>query len=127
VKYFFDNNISPRYAAMLRALDVDVTALRELFPPDIKDIDFLSQLTECILITGDQRLLTRKVEAAALRQSGISALFLARFWTKMTFWDQARWLVTRWPDIDRFASHTSMGAYAEVQQGGAIRLIDVRA
>src|SRR5579863_6889465 len=112
---------------MLRALGVDVTAVRERFPANIRDTDFLSQLTECVLITGDQHLRTRKLEAMALRQSGISALFLARFWAKMSFWDQARWLVTRWPDIDRFASHTSMGTYAVVQQGGAIRLIDVTA
>lgn len=123
--YFFDNNISPRYAEMLRALGVNVTALSERFPPNIKDEDFLPQLKDCILITGDQRIRTRKIEAAALRQSGISALFLARFWPRLVLWDQARWLVTRWPDIDRFTSRTSMGTYAEVQQGGTIRLIDV--
>jgi len=125
VIYFFDNNISPRYAEMLRALGVNVTALSERFPPNIKDEDFLPQLKDCILITGDQRIRTRKIEAAALRQSGISALFLARFWPRLVLWDQARWLVTRWPDIDRFTSRTSMGTYAEVQQGGTIRLIDV--
>jgi len=125
VIYFFDNNISPRYAEMLRALGVNVTALSEKFPPNIKDEDFLPQLKDCILITGDQRIRTRKIEAAALRQSGISALFLARFWPRLDLWAQARWLVTRWPDIDRFTSKTSPGTYAEVQQGGTIRLIDV--
>ena len=44
MKYFFDNCICPKYAQMLRALDVDVTALRELFPQDIKDVDLLSEL-----------------------------------------------------------------------------------
>ena len=61
----------------------------------------------------------------ALRQSGISAVFLARFWSKLTFWDQAAWLVTHWPDIERLAANTTMGTYAEIQQNGAVRLIDV--
>ena len=110
---------------MLRALDVNVTALRERFPPDSSDLFYLSQLADCVLVTGDRRIQTRKLEAIALRQSGISALFMARFWSKLTFWDQAVWLVRHWPDTERFAASTTMGTYAEIQQHGAVRLIDV--
>ena len=39
MKYLLDNNISYRYAAMLRALDLDIEALRERFPQDIRDVD----------------------------------------------------------------------------------------
>ncbi len=123
--YVFDNNISPRYAAMLRGLGVDVQPLRELFPANIKDTEYLPQLRDCVLITADQRIRTRKAEAAALRQSGVTTLFLARFWAKLSFWDGASWLVARWPDIEQFASTVPAGTCAEVKQRGRIRLIDV--
>lgn len=96
-----------------------------MFPPNVKDTEYLPQLRDCVLITGDQRIRTRQAEAAALRRSGVTTLFLARFWTKLSFWDQARWLVSRWPDIDRFASTVPAGTCAEVKQRGSIRLIDV--
>lgn len=127
MKYVLDNNISPRFAAMLRALDVDTIALREILPANTDDNVFLSHLSDRTLITGDQHIRTRKIEATALKQSGVSAIFFAPFWPKLKFWGQAQWLVTKWPDIDRFVSSTSMGTYAVVQQGGAIRLIDVKA
>lgn len=114
MRYYFDNNISPRYAAMLRALDVDVRAIREDFPANTLDIDFLQQLRDCILITADRRIRTRKLEAIALRRSGISALFLGSFWAKLTVWDGAKWMVAHWPEIDRFAMTNPSGTYAEM-------------
>jgi len=42
--YFLDNNICFRYADMLKALLVDIVALREVFPQDIKDPDLLTAL-----------------------------------------------------------------------------------
>jgi predicted nuclease of predicted toxin-antitoxin system len=49
VKYFLDNDISPRFAAMLRSLGVDVAALRDLMPADTKDRDLTneSELASC--------------------------------------------------------------------------------
>lgn len=49
-KDVFDNNMSPRYAAMLQALGVDVRPLRDMFRADIKDTDYLPQLRDCTLI-----------------------------------------------------------------------------
>ena len=40
MNYLLDNNISYRLVAMLRALDVDVRALRDEFPEDITDVEF---------------------------------------------------------------------------------------
>lgn len=68
--YLFDNNISPRLARMLAALGIDAKPLRDIFPQDIKDIDFLPQLrdTGWVLVTGDTSIVTRRAEAIALRK-----------------------------------------------------------
>src|SRR5690349_18738074 len=109
--YLFDNCLSYRFASMPAALDVDVKALRDVFPADIKDVDFLPQLRGrgWVLVTTDRHMQTRQIEAATLRASGITALFLGRFSGKLSFWQQAQWLVTRWPEIARFAERVSAG------------------
>lgn len=44
----------------------------------------------------DDRQKTREGEAKALRDAGLTALWLGPFWSKKTFWDQAKWIITRW-------------------------------
>jgi hypothetical protein len=123
--YLFDNCISYRFAHMLSALGVDVKALRDVFPADIKDVDFIPQLhgRGWILITTDRHMKTRQIEAAALQASGVTALFLGRFYGKLSFWQQARWLVTHWPEITDFAERVSAGTVAEIQQNGTARML----
>lgn len=91
MKYFFDNNISPKYAKMLAALDVDATALRDEFDASIKDVDLFPKLhgRNLVFVSGDIRIRTRLAEAQALHSCGVTALFFDRFWGKMTFWQQA--------------------------------------
>ena len=48
--YLFDNNLSPRFAKMLAALDVDVKALRDIFPADTKDPVFLENFKEMDIV-----------------------------------------------------------------------------
>lgn len=118
--YFFDNNISYRYVRMLAALDVAAKALREEFPEDITDCDLFDRLRgkDNVFITADESIRRREAEARALRQCGITALFLGPFWAKMLFWEQAIWLVSRWRRIDAFASSVAQGTCAELKRNG---------
>ncbi len=56
--YFFDNNFSPKHARMLAALGVEVRVLRDEFPENVKDVDYLPRLrdTGWILITSDKHI-----------------------------------------------------------------------
>lgn len=120
MKYILDNNISPKFAQMLRALDCDVDALREHFAANIKDPDLLAALAgrHVVFVTGDRRMTTRPHELAALKASGVTAIFLGPFWSKLGFWKQATWLVHRWPALDAFSNVVARGTFAEVSQGG---------
>ena len=120
MKFFFDNCISYKYAEMLRALGEDVTALREKFPEDTKDIPLFEQLRghSVVFVTTNTTQLTRKQEAKALKQSGNTALFLGPFFERLRFWDQAVWLLRQWPRICGFANGVVPGTCAEIKQNG---------
>jgi hypothetical protein len=115
--------MSPKLAAMLRALDVDVKALRDELPQNAQDVVIFQHLKgrEITVVGPDTSQLTRRHEAAALKAAGISALYLGPFWSKLDLWEQAAWLVRHWPKIDGYISVATKGTVAEVQQRGRIR------
>jgi hypothetical protein len=105
---------------MLKALDVDVVALRELFSQSIKDPDLFRELhgSDVVYVAADRKQTTRIAEARALKDAGITALFMGPFWDRMPRWQQATWLVLRWPLIDGFAAGVAKGTSAELRQSG---------
>ena len=121
--YFLDNNICFRYADMLKALLVDIVALREVFPQDIKDPDLLTALkgTDYVFISSEKRMKQKPIEARLLRETGVTALFLGPFWSRLGFWQQAIWLVRKWELIDAFARSARKGTLADIQQNGRLR------
>jgi hypothetical protein len=127
VIYLLDNSISFRFAHMLVALGVDVLAVRDVeeLGAGAGDVEIVQWLRgrERTFITADKHIRTRPAEIAALKESRVTALFLERFWSKLEFWPQAAWLITRWPEIDRWASSVPAGSCAAVQQRGRIQLL----
>lgn len=105
---------------MLSTLGVDAVALREEYPESTDDISLFQSLRgrNLVFLTTDTSQLTREHEARALKEAGVTALFFGRFFQRMAFWDQAVWLVRRWPLIDGFASGVSRPTCAEIKQNG---------
>src|SRR5262249_42795727 len=104
---------------MLAALEeFEVVALRDKFPADIEDAELFRALAGSgyVFITCDDRQKTREAEAKALRDSGLTALWLGPFWSKKVFWDQAKWIITRWPRIEGYVKGVAQGTCAEVNE-----------
>ena len=120
--FLFDNNFSYKLAAMLRALDVDAIALREAFDQDIDDVDLFRELRGegIILVTSDMRIQRRPVEIQALKECGISAIFLRPFWHKRGKWEQANWLTRHWQAIEGHVADWDAPVYLEVEVNGKI-------
>ncbi len=120
MNYFFDNCISYKLANMLAAIDVEATALREHFAESITDVALFEKLTgsDAVFVSCDLSQTTQALEAKALRQCGVTAIYFGPFWSKLLFWQQAVWLVSKWQRIDGFASGVAPGTFAEIKQNG---------
>lgn len=106
---------------MLAALGEDVAPLRHVFPQDIKDPDLLAALKNGpfdVFVSSERAMRTRPTEAYLLKSAHVTALFFGPFWSKLTFWQQAAWLVQRWPTIAGFASGVTKGTTATVKHNG---------
>ena len=122
--YLFDHNLSADFARALHAVDDDVRALSDEFPTNVEDVDLILALGErgWVLISHDRSMRTRPKEAAALRQSGITAVYLGPFWRKLRRWDQFVWLARNWPKIQEFVNSNPRGTIGVAQQNGNIKV-----
>jgi hypothetical protein len=128
MKFLLDNNISFRLARALSALETEgneVTALRDAFNENTPDKEWLGVLGAegGVLVTADSRILTRPQEAAILKQLKITSFFLGPFFMRTRFWDQAVWMVRRWPDFKNAARMMEQGTCLTVPQRGKMRPI----
>jgi hypothetical protein len=106
---------------MLRALEQDVECVRDNYAENVDDSVLFSELAareNLVFVSTDKGQTTRKEEARALKQAGVTALYFAPFFQKMLLWDQAVWIVTRWPKIKGFAEATTKGTCAEIKRNG---------
>jgi len=105
---------------MLSAVDVNATALRAEFSESILDPEFLQAIkgTHDVYATYDHKQKTRESEARAIKDAGLTALWLGPFWGRLVFWDQAKWLITRWERIESFANSVVPGTCAKIKQNG---------
>jgi hypothetical protein len=105
---------------MLHALGVEAKALREEFPPDTKDPALFLKLRgrDIVFVATDLRQLRRECEARELKANGQTAVYFGNFYSNLLLWDQAVWLVTRWPKIAGFVEGSTRGTIAEIQQNG---------
>ncbi len=113
---------------MLTALGKDAEALRSAFHEAIADEKFLASLKNAydVYVTYDHKQRTRTAEARAITEAGVTAHWFGPFWGKMDFWEQAKWLVTRWEQIDAFASNVTPGTCAEITQKGKARVFTLK-
>ncbi len=127
MSFFLDNMVSPRIVGALKELGEDVEALRERFAPNCPDSVWIEALGNSggILITVDNRIVSRPPERMMLKQANITSFFLRNFFVKMKFWDQATWLIRNWPRIEATAGDFTRGAAFTVQQNGKMSSLSV--
>lgn len=103
MRFFLDNNLSPRYATALSDLfDCSVTHLSSKFPRSTPDEEWLPALSsegDWVVVSGDRRI----YKSPHLRQvwiaSKLTTFFLGSGWLHQRLDEQAWWLVRWWPKI----------------------------
>lgn len=107
MRFFFDNTLSPHLAHAVRELckveaDVeDVIHLRDRFPANTKDHDWITALSgsgQWVVISQDG-LTKNDLEREALRRSGLIVFVLDRQWAQHKHWAKAQNLGKWWPTI----------------------------
>jgi len=117
VRFFLDNDLSLNLARALAALAADkyeVKHLRDKFPADVTDQDWLLTLGregDWVIVSGDVRITKSRLTRQVWLESGLTAFFLEKGWTGLRFWEQAWRLVRWWPAImkqaERAKSHAA--------------------
>jgi hypothetical protein len=94
VRFFFDNNLSPKLARSLNALvepERQVVHLKERFAANTADEIWMRTLAsepDWVIISGDLRIRKNPHEILAWREAGHTTFFLKKGWIALTFWDQ---------------------------------------
>lgn len=120
MKALFDHNLPPRLARCLQALMGDgheIVALRDKFPPNITDIDLITQLSResgWVFISGDRRITRNKAEKNVFRSSNVIGMFLSAGLYKANIYIKAQRLIALWPAIEKVAATVNGGAMFEL-------------
>lgn len=98
-----------------------VRAHNDSFADGTPDVEWISQIATWderpVIVCGDSRILRNKVESQVLRDSRLTAVFLAKGWTKLA-WDEFAWKIVRaWPSIVRAVTNTRHPAVFELKVG----------
>lgn len=120
MRFFFDNNLALRLARGFKAFlegEHEVVHLRERFPPDKPDVEWMSELAKepsWVIISGDVRIGKTPHEIAAWQAAGHTIFFLKASWMHIPFWQQVHKLAKCFPDIIERARRAKPGAGFQV-------------
>lgn len=95
----------------------EIVALRDKFPPNIKDVDLIAELSRqggWVLLSGDRRITRNRAEKSAFQNSKVVGMFLSPGLYKSTVLKQAERLIALWPVIETVAGNVSGGAMFEL-------------
>jgi len=124
MRFFLDNNMSPKIAKALHELCKEqnhVVCLRDMFSPATPDVEWISALSEdqeneWVVITLDRKIRRNPHEEEVWREAGLPTYFLTKGWSKLRFWDQARNFVKLWPSLLEHAARAEEGSSYRVTQ-----------
>ena len=128
MRVLVDNNLSPRLA---RAIDTLVTpnhqvvALRDKFPHDAKDVEWIEALGNeggWVVLSGDVRITKRPAERRAWHRSRLKGFFLAPGWSKMPNLEKTARLLLWWPKLVTQEGLVGPGAVFQIPINAGSRL-----
>lgn len=121
--FFFDENISEYAARMLSYFDRknEMRAGDAWVRKGTPDKDWLPVVAswgdKVIVVSGDARILTNKVERKVLKESNVAFVYLARGWTQLQ-WEEYAWKIVKvWPGIVKNVEQAPYPSVFEVSMG----------
>lgn len=127
MKVLFDNNLAPALARALNELFVgqhEIIALRDKFPANTADIDWINALNKegkWVIISGDRRITRNKAEKRAFVSSKLIGFFLSSSLKDAKVTIQMQRILALWDDICLLADRVDGGSLFELQRKSGIR------
>jgi len=131
VKFFLDNNLSPKIARALHHLrepEHSAHHLQEHFAANTPDTTWIAALAaepDWIIISGDLRISRNAHEFRAWQEAGHPMFFLNPGWRNLVRWEFASKLFHRFPDIIKRAEKANRGDGFVIPVSGAITKLQV--
>jgi len=131
VRFFFDENIPPRFAAALNALGEggklwpEIVHQRHRFPGGTDDVDWIPALAaeaDWIIISGDAEISRHMLERKAWLDSGLTAFFLGSAWASQETWTKWTLLNSWWRTIVKDARYHPQGCGFIMRRGECTRM-----
>jgi hypothetical protein len=120
----------PKLAKTLNFLEGDegipVIHLKEKFPPDTPDIDWIKKLTEeggWFVVTKDNQIRKKPHERKVWQEAHIPIVFLQKSWTNNDLWDMAWKIIKYWPNLKESIEHNRGAESLELSINGKIMII----
>jgi len=89
MKFFVDNCLPPKLTRALHEIfkpDHEFTHLRDKFPQDTPDIEWINTLAKeggWVVLSADYRITKKPLEKQAWKDSGLTGFFLKKGWTNI--------------------------------------------
>lgn len=114
--------LPPALAKVLRTLDYDVVHLREHFPEDAKDEQWLPEVGKngWAILTVDLRIAKSRATQELLKAANTVSVFLFPGFQKMGRDEQVAWAVRHFSEIKRRAESSKRGTSLLARQNGKI-------
>lgn len=115
MRFFFDNNLSPKLARSLHELvqpEHEVVHLKQKFPADISDEKWMRGLAaepDWVIVSGDLQIRKNKHEIMAWKEAGHTTYFLKPGWIHIPIWDQMWKFAKVFPEILATAERARKG------------------
>jgi hypothetical protein len=125
VKVLLDHNLSPRLARALNELfgeHHEVVSLREKFPPNTSDTDWIAALSAeggWVVVSGDRSIARTRAEYEAFRASKLLGFFLSRSLQKATVQTQMSRLLQLWDGMEALSKTARSGSMFELPMKSA--------
>jgi PIN like domain len=127
VKFFLDNNLSPKLARALHALlepDHSAHHLKDKYPKDTLDEVWMAELgkeEDWIILTGDTAISRNPHEQRAWLEAGLPIFFLKHGWADLNGWEKAAKLFHHFPEILKLAQRAKPRDAYVIPVKGAIK------
>jgi hypothetical protein len=126
VRFFLDNNLSPKIGHALHCLvqpEHEVIHLRDRFPVNVSDVEWMGALAkemDWVIISADTAITRNPHEVEAWKLAGHPIFFFKHSLLQQTFWQQASRLCHVFPDIVRLATRARPGDSFQITVRGRI-------